>query len=432
MDHYKPSDINMRLGAQSNLGRNAEIGAVRRFRLSYCIAAFFLGVSSAQAEYLLDLSVPPHNRLGLSFPGSSPGYYPAVSSNRIAVTQTEFLNDLAVSPHARLGLSFPGSKTGYYPALSFGGMGVARLVVSWELHEPQYLERQWDGLRKRCDALRALGIEPFLTFEADNPLFTRPETHGLTNQTPLDMNHWLDFVREAVENTQAKYYQFVNEWDQPTNPAGGWLGTDQELVDFVNQSAAAVKEVNPSARVIMGGIVSTALDILVLNKGLADYQVCHRAGPDDTYDCRSAIDYQDLEIDAAIARGHMILAAIEPNIDALDLHLYGPADRDPARIQAIKNIWSKPLLSAECGGPSLSYQDYVPEDHFMAVIERNLLDLSEGLEFCLWFRLKGNDDGPWAGPIQLSETQEPDCLAKTLPQNQVTPPTRCLPISFRT
>jgi hypothetical protein len=309
----------------------------------------------------------------------------------IPAAQAEYLNDLVVSPHTRLGLSFPGSRTAYYPAVSSGGMGVARLVVSWELHEAQNLERQWDGLRKRCDALRALGIEPFLTFEADNPLFTEPETHGLTNQTPLDMNHLLDFFREAVENTQAKYYQFVNEWEQPKNAAGGWLGTDQGLVDFVNQSAAAVKEVNPSARVIMGGIVSAALDILVLNKGLADYQVCKRAGPTDPYDCRAAVEYQGPEVDAAIARGEAILAGVEPNVDALDLHLYGPADRDPTRIQAVKKIWSKPLLSAECGGPSLSYQDYLPENHFMAVIERNLLDLSEGLEFCLWFRLKVQD-----------------------------------------
>jgi hypothetical protein len=39
---------------------------------------------------------------------------------------------------------------------------------------------------------------------------------------------------------------------------------------------------------------------------------------------------------------------------------------------------------------------YLPEEHFMEVIARNLLALSEGLEFCMWFRL-GEGSGPTWG-----------------------------------
>ena len=58
----------------------------------------------------------------------------------------------------------------------------------------------------------------------------------------------------------------------------------------------------------------------------------------------------------------------------LDLHLYGPADHDPDRINAVRSIvGDRPMLSAECGGPSMHYKlRYVPEDHFMAVVKRNL------------------------------------------------------------
>jgi hypothetical protein len=256
-------------------------------------------------------------------------------------------------------------------------------------------------LDRRIVKLQSLGIEPFLTFESNADWATRPETHGITNGTPINMSDWTTFVSLTVDRYDAdgwddapgllrpvRYYQTANEWNGPDNEAGGWLGTDQELIDFVIATADAIKAVDPRAKLAMGGITPGLLDRAVLNRNLADYEVCRRSGPDQPFDCRTAVDFQTPQVDAEIARVKSILVAVAPWVDALDLHLYGPADRDAARIQLVRAAgWRKPLVAAECGGPSLHYQDYAPEDHFMAVVERNLYDFGEGLMFCLWYRL---------------------------------------------
>lgn len=304
------------------------------------------------------------------------------------------LNDLPVGPKDFLGLGFPGSDVSNYPVVSQGGMGVVRLSISWKLHEPTQGNYNWTGLNSRVAALRAEGITPFLTFEADNPLFTDSGSHGITNQMPLDMDHWLQFVALAVQETQADYYQVANEWDSANAPGGGWGGTDAELIDFVTQTAATIRANSP-AKIVMGGITSGSLDILVLNKGLADYEICSRDSLLDPFVCRPASEFQTPEVDAEIAARAAVLTAIEPVVDILDLHLYGPAERDPVRIAAIRLLWTKPILSAECGGPSMHYENYTPEAHFMAVLEHNLNMLSENLQFGLWFRLGEAVDGPF-------------------------------------
>lgn len=329
-------------------------------RILYFIAALFIFAPAAQAEYLQDLTAPPQERLGSSFPGSSPAYFSAISD---------------------------------------GGMGVVRLSATWEHREPTPGQYEWAGLDRQIIRLQSLGLEPFLTFESNAEWAVRPETSTITNGTPINMADWTTFVSLVVDRYNAdgwedapgllrpiRYYQALNEWDSPNSETGGWLGTDQELVAFLNATHDAVKAQQPTATFVLGGLTSDGLDILVLNRRLADYEIWYRSGPDAPFVKRPASRFRASGYDAAVAKAETIIAQM--TFDAVDLHLYGPPGRDPIRIQAVRNIVGNvPLLSAECGGPSMHYQDYDPEDHFMAVIERNLIDLSEGLEFCLWYRL---------------------------------------------
>lgn len=285
-----------------------------------------------------------------------------------------FLNDLIVTPQQTLGISFPGSETANYPAISQGGMSKCRLSASWSV--------PIGDIQSRSDALRALGIRPFLTFECDDESRTRPDTHGITNQIPLDMNGWTAFVTDVVNLGEADF-QFCNEWNVSDLPDGGWLGTDLELIDFVVQSTAAVKAANPNSEVWMGGITSGTLDGIVLNKGMASYQVCY--APDN---CQEPAFFQTAAATAEFQRIKDILAGVSGSVDGLDLHLYGPEDRDELRVQAIRDEgWAKPLISAECGGPSLNYESYTGDRHFMAVTERMLNIAVLGLDSGLWFRL---------------------------------------------
>lgn len=344
-------------------------------RILYCITALLLSVIPARAGFIQDVIV------------FSP------------TTQTGNLQDLSAPPQGRLGLAFPGARPAYYSALANVGMGVARLAVAWKHREPAPGNYDWANLDSRIIEAQSLGIEPFLTLQSNAAWAVRPETSEIANGTPITMADWTTFVSRTVDRYDGdgwndapgllrpvRYYQAANEWSTPNNAAGGWLGTDAELVEFVNATYSAVKTQMPSATFVLGGITSGHLDVLVLNRGLADYEMSYRSGPDAPFITKPASDFRTPAFDDAVVRGESLIRQM--NYDAVDLHLYGPAGRDPARIQVMRDIVGNvPLLSAECGGPSMYYQDYVPEDHFMSVVERNLIDLSNGLEFCLWFRL---------------------------------------------
>jgi hypothetical protein len=53
-----------------------------------------------------------------------------------APAQAEDLMDLSAPPHNRLGLAFPGGLPENYVALSNAGIGVVRVSVPWEFREP--------------------------------------------------------------------------------------------------------------------------------------------------------------------------------------------------------------------------------------------------------------------------------------------------------
>ena len=281
------------------------------------------------------------------------------------------LSNLSVNAHPALGLAFPGSDTSIYHYISEGGMGSARLAASWKYSGA--------GVAQRSGALNALGINPLLTFECNDEARTKTSSHGVVNQIPLDMNEWLTFVRDVVAATDAAY-QVVNEWNSPDNPNGGWKGTDQELIDFVVQTANEIRA--GGGTVYMGGITDFGLDAIVLNRGLASYSVCTAPGS-----CLPPSFFQTQAVTEQIAAKIAVLQGVAQAVDGLDLHLYGPPDRTALRVQAIRGEgWSKPLFSAECGGPSLNYENYSDEAHFMAVCELMLDIVSEGM-WGQWFLL---------------------------------------------
>lgn len=311
------------------------------------------------------------------------------------------LQDIVVKPNPRLGLSFPGAQIDYYSAISKAGIGVVRLAVSWQHREPRQGHFDWQGFDQRVITLQKLGIEPFLTLESNANWGIRPETRAVTNGTPKNLSLWTKFVTQVVERYDGdgrgdapgllrpvRYYQAANEWVYPKNKAGGWLGTTQELIAFVNATYDAVKAEDPKAKFVMGGIATGDLDRIVLHKGVADYDIIVRSGPNAKQVRKPASEFRTPR-HAKLLREMFEPVMTQAKYDMADLHFYGPADRDPYRIKAMKDyIGTRGVLSAECGGPSMFYNmSYVPSDHFMAVIERNLLDLSEGVEFCLWFRL---------------------------------------------
>lgn len=306
-------------------------------------------------------------------------------------------------PAFRLGLSFPGAQTRYYDLLDQADMDVVRLSVSWRLVEQTPGRMSWRGLDGRIAELQSLGIEPFLTLESDSPWASTRDSRGkVKNATPRNMDDWARFAAQVAERYDGDgvndapgllrpvvYFQAANEWEYPPNPSGGWLGRPDELITFVNAAHDAIKAAHPEAVFVMGGLASNNLDLLVVALGLDDYPVQQRAQS-------GVLDIYELdEIEALVSSG-IIEERIAPVLqnsryDVLDVHLYGAPARDAARIEALKFLAAKPIfpvISAECGGPSLDYKEaYRAEDHFFEALERNLGLFALDVEYCLWFRL---------------------------------------------
>jgi len=315
------------------------------------------------------------------------------------------LADLAVQPNPRLGLAFPGGDPSYYHLVSDGGMGVVRLTVSWGRYEPREGAFDWSSLDAKVLALQQLGIDPFLTLQSDAPWGVESSTKKAVNRPPTDLSVWKRFVRTLVErydkdgNADApgilrpvRYYQAANEWISDKNASGGWTGTREQFIEFINATYDAVKAGDPKAVFVMGGIASMNLDVMSVREGFGSYTI-HYNYSETSGVTITPEQARDPAYESLFQEVYRVLK--ECRYDYADAHLYGPVEFNEARIAFMKSkCRGRPLLSSEFGGPSRDYDsDITPEDHFMAVIEYNLDVLSRGLEFGLWFKLGENPSG---------------------------------------
>ena len=309
-----------------------------------------------------------------------------------------FIGDLDVAPHPRLGLAFPGGNSAMFSKISGGGIGVVRVSVDWSTREPSRGVYDWQGMDNKVRNLQRLGIDPFLTIYSDAEWATDPDTWHVKNSTPLSMSRWRGFVQRIVERYDGdgvgdsdvlirpvKYYQVANEWESSTNKVGGWASGYDRLVVYVNAAYDGAKAADPNAVFVLGGIASLNADILVLWEGLGDFVARQR------FSETSSVEFTREDI-VSSGWGEMYEALytvfLRAKYDWADIHMYGPPERDPLRLAAFRPYVSgRPFITSECGGPSLDYSTYTAHNHFMAVMHRVLIDLSQGMPFSLWFNL---------------------------------------------
>jgi hypothetical protein len=309
------------------------------------------------------------------------------------------LSSLIATPNPRLGIAFPGSRPELYRLIADAGIGMARISVAWSRVEPDRGRFAWAGLDARVAGLQALGIEPFLTFESDARWATTPETRLVKNALPRDPADWDRFVRAVVARYDAdgrddmpglvgpvRHWQAANEWISDRNRSGGWIGSADALVDYIRTAYDAVKSEDPEAVFVLGGVAAFNADVLLVTLGGQEMIVAQTWGEDS----ETVLTVEDM-------RGPVIGRIIDERVlpvlrrspyDVASVHLYGPESRDIDRIRLMQDLTDGPVLSSECGGPSLDYGGrYTPAGHFRAVVERNLSALAAGAPFCLWFLL---------------------------------------------
>lgn len=344
----------------------------------------------------------------------------AAIADTLVVAEPKSIDNLPSVLSDRLGLAFPGKDKRHYAALEEAGLGVVRLGVSWADREPKQGKYDWIDLDRQIVALQNRGIKPFLTLYPDAPWGVRDLNSPVKNKRPKDIKAWQIFVGNLVERydgdgqqdapglkTRVLYYQVANEWISNQNRSGGWNGTADELINFVNVSYDAVKRADSGALFVLGGIAAFNLDIMSMLKGISHYPAHQK------FSAESSITISSYMLDSPSYKTMQndVYKVLElSKYDYADVHLYGETRRNQYRIEAIRQHTNRPLLSSECGGPSLDYRDsYKSSEHFTAVFDWNLSSLSHNLVFCLWFQLGESQGSTWGNrKVALFDTaQEP-------------------------
>ena len=337
-------------------------------------------------------------------------------SKRDDKTEGLRIRDLAFESSPHLGLAFPGKFTQYFNVMSRAGIGIVRMAVPWSSREPQPGKYDWTGLDQAILTLNGLGMEAFLTLDSDAEWGVESTDLSARNRPPLDLAVWQNFVRKVVERydhdgiddapglqMETRYFQVANEWISENNASGGWSGTRDQLIAFINASHDAAKEASPGSIFVLGGIAAINLDVMVLTSGIADYTAVAGYAPDATRIITPDI-INDPVAQAYVQEAYRVIS--ETRYDVADLHLYGPVSYNDARITMLgQRIGGGiKLISSECGGPSRAYDEdgvITPQEHFLAVMDINLHALSRGLEFCLWLRLGESDTGVTWGNMEV-------------------------------
>jgi len=317
------------------------------------------------------------------------------------------LSDLTVQPNPHLGVAFPGGDPATFHLISEAGMGVARMDASWDKYEPSQGTFLWGDLDRKITAMQYYGIEPFITLESDAVWGVESTTETARNRPPLDLAVWKNFIRAMVERYDydgtddlpslvrpVRYYQVANEWMSKSNTTGGWTGTRDQFIEFVNVTYDAVKAGDPDAILVLGGMSTFNIDMMALREGFGNYTI-HYHFNDSTEVIVTPADAANPGYQEFLDGVYRTLR--ECRYDYVDGHLYGPLEHNDSRVALLADRAPKmKMVTSECGGPSRDYDDDItPEDHFMTAIELNLELLSKGYEFALWFRMGETPGATW-------------------------------------
>lgn len=320
-----------------------------------------------------------------------------------------------ISP--RLGLAFPGADPAFYRYVADAGIGVVRIDAAWKHIEPAPGQFDFRALDSRIAGMQRLGLTPFVTFTSDAEWAVMPSTRHLNNGTPRDPDAWSRLVRTVVERydgdgvddmpglrAPVRYWQAANEFMSDKNAAGGWGGSNDELLAYVNLAHDAVKAADSRAIFVLGGLSVFSIDAAAIVTG-ADMTLQQEHEPGEI----RRVSRADLMTPRAqdLFENRLMRLFREARYDIADAHLYGPEARDAVRIETLKALSGHPVLSSECGGPSLNYGgSYSGHGHYVSVIERNLNALAGGMRFCLWFGLGEEVKSTWGNSrVQLYDRE---------------------------
>ena len=178
-----------------------------------------------------------------------------------------------------------------------------------------------------------------------------------------------------------RYWQFSNEW------TWRWQGEVEDFIELYRISHEVVKEADPEAKVVLGGM--TGIDGLAFVDGYTGEEFIVYEGKQlSPEDVRGIPAYEK-------QRGFIetVLKDAGPYYDVVSFHKYGKWQNIPGCVAWLRDKmaelgYSKPIFTTEMGGPFIRGQEaYTPETHCDEIVKYYAVSLACGVEVIFWSTL---------------------------------------------
>jgi CubicO group peptidase (beta-lactamase class C family) len=133
------------------------------------------------------------------------------------------------------------------------GVQHLRCAFSWNGIEPEqgrYDFRFWDELVARA-AKHGIDLIPYVAY---TPKWAARTEQDFYRQPPRDPQFYADFLYALVSRYRGRVRSW-EIWNEPDNK-DYWTGSAEEFADFVVPAARRIREADPNARIILGGMAN--------------------------------------------------------------------------------------------------------------------------------------------------------------------------------
>lgn len=134
------------------------------------------------------------------------------------------------------------------------GIRWCRMDFLWDINNPRENEFNWKTFDEVFANSRKHSVYPLPILCYNSQWGSRRSENG-TGWVP-DLKNWIPYVKEAVK----RYGDFVKYWEVWNEPnIGFWTGTLNEYAELLRETYKAIKQVDKTAKVAMGGTAGTDL-----------------------------------------------------------------------------------------------------------------------------------------------------------------------------
>ena len=151
-------------------------------------------------------------------------------------------------------------------AASEGGIQWGREQFNWDVIEPSDVKPendeqfQWDAYDGVIDAYEKAGITPVGLLTYSTSWASANSAASNYEFYPPDINAWKNYVKNVAEHYAGRV-EYWEIWNEP-NHSGFWQGTDAEYIELLIAAIEKIKQGNPDAKIILGGVAGTDYDYI--------------------------------------------------------------------------------------------------------------------------------------------------------------------------